>query len=271
MNYGSASAVLLLGLLAACAPQEPPAPNTLTVVASDFGYDVPEQIPAGVTTITMVNDGAEPHHAVLAKIESGKTVEELSAEYEAENYWPDYVAYVGGPGDAPPGGSSSITLSLEPGRYVLVCFIPSPDGAMHFMKGMIREFEAVESEQLAAEPTPDVTVRMADYAFGFSGPIPSGEVTFRVENAGPQVHDMVIIQTEPGKSVEEFLEWLEGGAAGPPPGRVVSGITGMNAGRHATFTAYLEPGSYTVLCWVPDNGDLRPHFMHGMMQEITVS
>ena len=272
MNHGSASAVLLVCLLAACGPQQPPEPNVVTITARDFGYEAPDQIPAGVTTVRMVNAGAEPHHAVIARIDAGRTVDELLEEYKTENYWPEYVSYVGGPGDAIPGDTSSITLQFEPGQYVLLCFIPSPDGAPHLMKGMTRMLEVVESEgQLAAEPTPDVTVQLADYAFGFSGPIPSGDVTFRIENAGPQVHDMVIIQTEPGKSATEFLEWLEGGEQGPPPGHIVRGMTGMDAGRHASFTAYLEPGTYTVLCWVPDRGALQPHFLHGMMQEITVS
>jgi uncharacterized cupredoxin-like copper-binding protein len=272
MNHGSASAVLLVCLLAACAPQEPPAPNTVTIVASDFAYEAPEQIPAGVTTVRMVNDGAEPHHTIIARIDDGKTLDELLDEYRAENLFPEYVTYVGGPGEALPGDTSRVTLRFEPGRYALICFIPSPDGAMHFAKGMTRELEVVESgEQLAAEPTPDVTVRLADYAFGFSGPVPSGDVTFRVENAGPQVHDLVIIQTEPGKSVEEFLGWLESGNEGPPPGRIVGSITGMNTGHHVSFSTYLEPGEYTVLCWVPDVRDLRPHFMYGMMQQFSVS
>lgn len=271
MNHGSASAVLLLCALAACSPQEPPAPNVVTIVASDYGYQAPEQIPAGVTTLRLVNTGAEPHHAVIARIDAGKTVDELLAEYRSQNYWPEYIAYVGGPGEAMPGDTSHVTVQFEPGHYVLLCFVASPDGVPHLMKGMTRPIEVVESaQQMAAEPTPDVTVQMADYAFGFSGPISSGDVTFRVENAGPQVHDMVIIQTEPGHTVEEFLAWMEAGE-GPPPGRIVSSITGMNAGRHVSFTAHLEPGEYTVLCWVPDRGDLQPHFLHGMMQQITVS
>lgn len=272
MNYGSTAAALAVCLLAACAPQESPGPNVVTVVASDFGYDLPDQIPAGVTTVRMVNEGSEAHHAVIAKIEAGRTVEELVEQYEAENYWPEYVEYVGGPGDTAPGDTAQMTLTLEPGHYVLVCFIPSPDGAPHLMKGMTRLVEVVASDgQGASEPTPDVTVQLADFAFGFSGRVPSGDVTFRVENEGPQVHDMVILQLEPGKTVADFFEFLEGGAQGAPAGRIVTSITGMNAGRHVSFTAHLEPGDYTAICWVPDRGDLRPHFMHGMVQEFSVS
>ncbi len=273
MNYGSASAVPLLAcLLAACGQPPPPEPNVVTVTARDFAYEAPEQIPAGVTTVRMVNAGAEPHHAVIAKIDAGRTVDELLDEYRNENYWPEYVTYVGGPGEALPGDTSRVTVQFEPGHYVLLCFIFSPDGAPHLMKGMTRTLRVVESQQQAAsEPTPDVVVRLADYAFGFSKAVPSGDVTFRVENAGPQVHDMVIIQTEPGRSVEEFLEWMEAGEGGPPPGRIVASITGMNAGRHVSFTTHLEPGEYSVICWVPDIADLRPHFLHGMMQQLMVS
>jgi hypothetical protein len=34
--------------------------------------------------------------------------------------------------------------------------------------------------------------------------------------------------------------------------------------------ADLEPGRYALICFLPDLADGKPHFMHGMMQEIEV-
>jgi hypothetical protein len=44
----------------------------------------------------------------------------------------------------------------------------------------------------------------------------------------------------------------------------------LDKGARATFTADLEPGSYGLMCFVPDAKDGKPHLVHGMMQEIKV-
>ncbi|MBA3260206.1 MAG: hypothetical protein H0T68_12175 [Gemmatimonadales bacterium] len=33
----------------------------------------------------------------------------------------------------------------------------------------------------------------------------------------------------------------------------------------------LEPGKYALICFLPDAKDGKPHFTHGMMQEIEVA
>ena len=35
-------------------------------------------------------------------------------------------------------------------------------------------------------------------------------------------------------------------------------------------TADFPPGEYALICLLPDAKDGRPHFMHGMMQHLTV-
>jgi hypothetical protein len=36
-----------------------------------------------------------------------------------------------------PGADHFLQFDLDPGDYVLVCFVPSPDGTPHFMQGMV--------------------------------------------------------------------------------------------------------------------------------------
>jgi hypothetical protein len=36
------------------------------------------------------------------------------------------------------------------------------------------------------------------------------------------------------------------------------------------FTADLTPGEYLLICFLPDAKDGKPHFVHGMMQQIKV-
>ena len=57
---------------------------------------------------------------------------------------------------------------------------------------------------------------------------------------------------------------------GPAPGHAVGGIGFIEPAGSATFSADLAPGSYGLICFVPDAKDGKPHLVHGMMKEFTV-
>src|ERR1041385_3566364 len=56
-----------------------PTPNVVTFHAKDFGYDGPAEIPAGLTTFKLVNDGPSLHHMNLVRLDSGKTIADFQA------------------------------------------------------------------------------------------------------------------------------------------------------------------------------------------------
>lgn len=65
-------------LVAACArkpaPAAPATANVVTVIATDYAFSAPDTIPAGLTTLNLVNHGREVHEAVLVRFDSGKTL-----------------------------------------------------------------------------------------------------------------------------------------------------------------------------------------------------
>jgi hypothetical protein len=40
-----------------------------------------------------------------------------------------------------PGTTKEMTIQLEPGRYSLVCFVPTSEGTQHWFEGMYQELE----------------------------------------------------------------------------------------------------------------------------------
>ena len=70
--------------------------------------------------------------------------------------------------------------------------------------------------------------------------------------------------------IDEFLRWTDAGEVGPAPGRWASGLSAIAADRHAYFTWTFEPGTYVVICYVSDDGDGKPHYLHGMVRTFTV-
>lgn len=259
--------------IAACAREAaPPSPNVVTIVATDFAFGMPDTLPPGLTTFRLANAGAEPHHAVLFKLAEGKTLADFQAAAESPKM-PEWLTMPGSPGAIMPNDTSNATTTLEPGQYVLVCYVPSPDGTAHIAKGMIKPFvvAGAAAAVAAAEPQADIVVTLSDYAFAFSTPLTAGPHTIRVENAGPQVHEITFERLDDGKSIQDYMAWGQAGMKGPPPSHPVGGLIGPTKGQHAWFTITLTPGKYLLVCYVPDENDQKPHVEHGMIQEVTIS
>jgi hypothetical protein len=258
----------------ACAREAapPPGPNIVTIVGTDFAFALPETLPPGLTTFRLANAGAEPHHAVVVKLAEGKTLADFQAAAMSEQT-PEWMTFPGSPGAVMPNDTIATTATLEPGQYVVVCFIPSPDGAPHVAKGMIKGFVVAGAAPAvaAAEPAADITVTLSDYAFAFSTPFTAGPHTLRVENVGPQLHEISFERLADGKTMQDYVAWGQAGMKGPPPSVPAGGLVGPTVGQHAYLTIDLAPGTYLVTCYVPDEKDQKPHVAHGMMQELTIN
>ncbi|MEA2723383.1 MAG: hypothetical protein QOH59_1154 [Gemmatimonadales bacterium] len=249
------------------------APAVVTVTAADFSFDAPAQIPAGATTFRLVNSGSELHQAQLVKLEDGKTLEDLGKAMKNPGPPPPWVKWVGGPNGIAPGQATNATAVLTPGQYAYLCFIPSTDGKIHLSKGMVRPFEVTAGSSASATdfPAADVTIKLVDYGFESSQPLTPGRRTIMVENAGPQVHELVLLKLAPGKTTEDFGKWAESGMKGPPPAEPLGGVVALDRGARGTFEVDLTPGDYGLICFVPDAKDGKPHLAHGMMKNLKVS
>jgi uncharacterized cupredoxin-like copper-binding protein len=247
-------------------------PRSVTVTATDFGFDAPASVPAGPVTIHLVNHGKELHQVQLIKLEDGKSVADVAKALQHPGPTPAWVRFVGGPNGTIPGGEASSTSVLTAGNYAYLCLIPSPDGVMHAAKGMVRPFQvtSVSTASDVESPPADVTITLADYSFQPSQPLTAGRHTISVRNAGPQAHEIVLLKLAPGKKVADFAKWADTGMKGPPPAQPMGGVTVLDSGGQGTFTADLTAGDYGFICFVPDAKDGKPHLAHGMMQNFKV-
>jgi len=247
-----------------------PALRPVDIVATDYAFEMPDTVASGVVLMNLVNHGKELHHVTIAKLEGDKTIESFEAAMKKPGPPPPWLKFVGGPNPAAPGQTISGATVLTPGRYLAICFIPSPDGAPHVAKGMIRPFTVIGNDSIAAVLPPAAdTIRLVDYDFQPSRPLTKGKHTFIVHNAGPQLHELVLVKLAPGKTIQDFGKWAES-LKGPPPSAPVGGVATMDAGRTAQFTAELTPGEYGMICFVPDTRDGKPHLAHGMMKSFKV-
>jgi CubicO group peptidase (beta-lactamase class C family) len=277
-------------LLAACAPSDqraaagdgaappaasaPSAPNEVTVRAADFAYEAPARIPAGMTTFRLANDGPNFHHMQIVRLDSAKTFASLQQALRKPGPLPGWAVVVGGPNAPDPKTEANATLDMRPGRYALVCFVDVPGGVPHLAKGMIKELTvtpAAGGATVAAAPAPDVVLTLRDYQFDLSKPLARGRQTIEVRTApNTQPHEVELMRLAPGKTAEQMLAWLEK-PEGPPPGQGLGGVAATVPESTNYFTADLTPGSYLLICFLPDAKDGKPHFVHGMTKTVTVS
>jgi hypothetical protein len=97
----------------------------------------------GPLALAVDNIGQQDHELVLASIPADADLDELLRSEEED---PEGVEFIGGVGPIEPGDTQSLVLlePLEPGRYVMVCFLPDTsegsEGEPHAFLGMVREF-----------------------------------------------------------------------------------------------------------------------------------
>lgn len=113
----------------------------------DYSFGISEDITAGRKIIKVGNSASQPHEFILAKLDEGKTMEDML------NWFGQVINGKAGPLPTAPGtflNSVSpmdkgeinyITVDFTPGEYALIC--PYPDeksGNPHFMHGMMQQF-----------------------------------------------------------------------------------------------------------------------------------
>lgn len=256
------------------APAAAAAANEVTITATDYAFDAPAEIPAGLTNFRMVDNGKELHHATLIKLEEGKTFDDMINGMKTMKPGtppPGWLIPAGGPNAAAPGNTVSLTMVMEPGNYAIVCFIPDAKGVPHVAHGMARPLTVTPNANAnTTEPEADITVTMSDYKFDFSKPLTAGKHTLKLVTAPGQPHEFTFFQLSPGKTAADIPKYVETGMQGPPPALPLGGVAGVAAGRPSFYTVDLQPGEYAIVCFLEDAKDGKPHFVHGMIQQIKI-
>jgi hypothetical protein len=275
----TAALVLSACTLEVQAPAAAESSGTATFIATEYAYDGPESIPAGVTEVVIENAGEQPHSLWLVKLDDGKGVEDLMgvfAAMESDPAIPEWLNFYGG-ASASPGESSSYWIDLPAGSYAMFSFDSDEEGVPDFAKGMLGELTVTEATGDSATveiPEADATVELVDFSFVISPEFGSGEQLVRVTNTGMEPHEMAVMRLAEGVTVEQVMEMMmseEMPEDGPPPFEEAAIIPPIGAGMSAVYEMNLEPGDYLLLCFLPSAANEgAPHLALGMVQPLTI-
>ena len=185
----------LLLLAGACAPTDdtPSAsldladtPGVVDVIARGLTLDAPDEIPSGWTTFRFSNESPMIHFALVERLPDGQGIGSQQAEVapvfqdgldllgagETEAAlqrfgdlpsWFGDIVFLGGPGLTSPGRTSQTTVFLEPGTYLLECYVKT-GGVFHSfnedpsINGLVQEFRVPAEEYEAAEPSANLHI-----------------------------------------------------------------------------------------------------------------
>jgi hypothetical protein len=243
--------------------------SSVNVIARDYSFEAPSTVSTGVVTLDLQNQGAEPHHAQIVRLNDGVTMEAFGGALmqDPEAAFP-LVSFEGGPSVVDPAGSSQVTLNFSAGNYVMLCFVENDQGVPHLALGMIKPFQVAPPPSTAQAPQASGEVILKD--FTFEAPrIQAGERTLKVTNQGPQVHEMAVIRANaPADEVMQALANFDE----EPPFEVTNfgGMQALGTGKSGWVTMNFTPGTNVMLCFVPDPESGAPHVALGMVKAFTV-
>lgn len=246
-------------------------------VGTDFAFEMPEELRAGVVELTLENTGGEDHQLNLFRLGEDQDPASVLASLEVDDL--SFTAegdFVGGPNGVPSGEIGTVVSEVAAGTYVAFCAIPSPsDGVPHYAKGMVTTFE-VAGDAPAGAALPDAEGEIAIAADGYGLPDGfDGAGRFTVTNDAPYPTELALFRLQEGRTQDDLVAFLGGSAPpGPPPfvPGVGGGVSALGPGDSSVVELDLPPGSYVFLSFLPDPGSgFAPQFTAGLINTVEVS
>lgn len=275
-------------------------PGVVDVIARGMEFEAPDEISSGWTTFRFRNESAMIHFVAVERLPDGQGFESQQAEVAPvfqdgmnlltagevdaalERFgdlpaWFSELVFMGGPGLTSPGLISQATVYLEPGTYLLECYVKT-GGIFHSftsdptIKPMTHEFTVTDQMSEAVEPMATLSLEISSTGgIEWEGDLVPGEYTVAVHFADQIVHEnfvehdvhlvRVTDDLDLGK-LEQWMDWSQPtGLQTPSPAQFLGGTNEMPAGETAYFTVVLEPGDYAWISEVPGSlakGMLKP-------------
>lgn len=271
------------------------------VEAMDHAFDVDasKEIPSGWVTFILSNQMAsEMHEMSVVELPEGITHEDYLTDYmiawetllleyqegtlersgisdranEILPAWSDDLRYVTTRGLASPGKTAERTVYMEPGNYLLVCWLKTEEGIIHIMRGMHWEFTVKESAGDSPVPNLESRITLHEKEIEVDWHPIIGKHAFEVElnknsNGRSYHNNLHLVRLDEGTDLDEVNEWMDwykiGGLRSPSPVEFFGGIEIERV--KDTDTAYFsvnitEPGNYAWIVFVSQGQGLYKTF-----------
>ena len=237
-------AALAFAAMTSGAPAAAASTAHVSVTLKEMAIVLGSAVPAGPVVFDITNAGTVIHELVVLRTDmyDGTLPARASDASKAEE-----VGDIAEVEDIDPGKTAALSLTLAPGRYMLICNEPGHHAAGMHATFVVASPAAISLKEMSIQAGPTVAV--------------SGPVTFSIANIGTVVHELVVLKTDTAEGsiparVTDPSKAQEPGAAGE--------AEDIDPGKTATLTLDLAPGKYVLICNEPG------HYAAGMHTSFTI-
>lgn len=245
--------------------------SSFRIIATDARFEAPDGVAAGLRHVVFENRGSQIHEAMLVKLPKGMSASDYVAAVKNGSLFPEGALDYSGAGLTSPGETAEMWLSVDPGRYILICWNDN-----HATKTPVHPFN-VEDVGAADDrpPKEDLVLKLVDFRFDLEGDLHKGTQVIRIETPGPAMHEVDIYRLHEGRTVADLHRWRKADGDGPAPAEALGGaLDSHDLHRVVWLRKNFTPGRYVLHCEMPvmDNGKTTKltHADVGMMREIEI-
>lgn len=268
----------------------------VTVSAGPDGADVPAELPAGPTVITLQAPAGYSNYLGITTVPEGLSDDELSAQGLAagsEDLPQEGWVYHGGTNTPIEGGAATFIIDLRPGEYRwAISYYAQPAEGEEFVETMFvprltvteaAATPAAGADASPAEPPSTVTLEETDGLeyIVTPDPVPAGPQIWKITNTGQHhAHHVVMVGIPETITKQQIITEFNAMLAGTPvpeeesffPQMVGAGYAALQSGGETTWVEFdLKSGAYAVICFILDPETMRPHAADGMVTLFTVA
>jgi len=261
--------------------------NVIDIITRSMEFQSVDTIPSGWNTFKYENLSNETHFFLLDKYPEGKTAEnaitdiapvfeegmDLINEGKAEEgfaafgklpAWYGDIVFSGGSGLIAPKHTATTSIKLDPGYYIMECYVKMPNGKFHTLMGMAKPLIVTEEDSGNTPPEATINITLSgEEGISYDKGITKGKQIFSVfvKDQKPHEnfiwHDINLVKLEDYTSedaLEAWMDWSDPkGLITPVPNGVtfLGGVNDMPAGSKGYFYADLKPGKYALISEVP--------------------
>ncbi|HET8855032.1 MAG TPA: hypothetical protein VFM60_03815 [Salinimicrobium sp.] len=259
--------------------------NLVEVKTTGMNFILPDTIASGWTSFRYTNESTWEHFMLIDKLPvvEGKQIiyddfeqvtlvfndamnlinkgqaEKGFAEFSRLPSWFSKIIFSGGVGIISPGETAQTTVYVEPGTYLVECYVKT-EGIFHPMKKQVIVKESAANE---VPPTAQVNLNISkDGGIEMKEEPVAGLQTIAVHFVDQGTHehflghDVHLVKLEKDADLEALNSWMTWttpeGLNTPAPVRFLGGAQEMPAGKTAYITVNLEPGNYAWISEVPN-------------------
>jgi len=176
------------------------------------------------------------------------------------------VVFCGGSGLIGPNNTSITTIKLDPGYYIMECYVKMPNGKFHTLMGMAKPIIVTQEDSGNLPPIPDIEITISkNEGIKYSENLTSGTHIFSVNfiDQGPHEHfighDVNLVKLDAIADLDNLEAWMNWstpfGLKTPVPegATFLGGVNESLAGSTGYFKATLTSGNYAFISEVPNS------------------